>query len=184
MRGVCPFAMSRQKAASEAAQKVRQNDEDNHAQGKDQSQSPTSPTPLCSAGFGFSDSKCPLGFGSYGKGLLTSFNSLPQMPLAVLARHESSSARLVSVKGVIFDVSSDGEFSVDGKHAHLPGHDASRFFAIANSKLGDTTDPLADLDAGLEGLTYEDHKRLESRFMRVAKEHGAVAILADKDHKR
>lgn len=121
------------------------------------------------------------------------------MPLVALAAHcsskegalEGQAVRLVSVKGVVFDVSQDAEFQIGvGKLAALAGHDASRFIALAGGaeegavivKGGTGRDGL--VDAGLEGLRYEEHQRLESYFVEMARARRAVAVLADPDHVR
>lgn len=144
------------------------------------------------------------------------------MPLKVLAEHQSNEVRLVSIKGVVFDVSRDEAFRLhgtsggSGRLARLAGHDASRF--LANLRISgecsinapvarggtelerviddgdnsgdivtnndDTDGDDREFDVGLEGLTYEEHQRLESYFVRMAEERRAVAVLADDDHTR
>lgn len=158
---------------------------------------------------------CPLGFGSrtLNRSSSSSFDHLPRMPLVVLRGHQSSQVRLVSIKGVVFDVSDDKAFhsSGGGQLSRLPGHDASRFLAkltlpaIAGDDgvsvpTGARADAISsesdygssdgnfhrddDLDTGLEGLRYEDHQRLESYFERMAEGRRAVAVLTDEDHVR
>lgn len=161
--------------------------------------------PVTSFGDG---STCPLGFGG-GKNnrklSATSFSNggLPRMPLAVLAAHHSSSSsgasadvRLVAIKGVVFDVSEDDAYRAGGALARLPGHDASRLIAVSGSEgvvvvgsggaaVNNSSIACGDLlDAGLEGLRYEDHQRLETYFVEIARARRAVAVLADEDHVR
>lgn len=128
------------------------------------------------------------------------------MPLSVLAGHHEGGAsagmRLVSVKGVVFDVSGDVAFAKGGKLSRLPGHDASRLIALSaitegslrgegdgegeggEGETGEVVDVGDDLDAGLEGLRYEEHQRLETYFVEMARGRRAVAVLADTDHLR
>lgn len=106
------------------------------------------------------------------------------MPSAVLSGHTGGKVRLVSLKGVIFDVSADREFSAGGWLSQLPGHDASRFLALSRPGQTATSDNEGVFDAGLAGLTFEDHKRLESYFVRMIELHSAVAVLSDEDHIR
>lgn len=163
---------------------------------------------------GSSGATCPLGFGGDGSRNKTptaaslSSRGLPRMPLAVLAAHHdphptrepASVVRLVSVKGVVFDVSDDEAFRSGGALARLPGHDVSRFVAVAVSCRaepgevagrgddGDGDDEVQDhcfdLDRGLEGLRYEEHRRLESYYVEMAQGRRAVAVLADEDYER
>ena len=123
------------------------------------------------------------------------------MPLSVLAGHHegeaSAGVRLVSVKGVVFDVSGDVAFAEGGKLSRLPGHDASRLIALSaiteESLRGDgegegegrgAVGVGDELDAGLAGLRYEEHQRLETYFVEMARGRRAVAVLADADHVR
>lgn len=135
---------------------------------------------------------CPLGFGS-SKCKTPSTESLyrsglPQMPLAVLAAHleRDENVRLVSIKGVIFDVSEDVEFKSGGALAQLPGHDASRFIASSVREVAadHESDGLLNLNAGLEGLTYQDHQRLETYYVKMLQARRAVAVLAEEDYVR
>ncbi|CAM9714020.1 unnamed protein product [Ectocarpus sp. 4 AP-2014] len=127
---------------------------------------------------------CPLGFGGgadgTGRPTAASFakSGLPRMPLAVLAGHPT----LVSVKGIVFDVSGDETYNHEGALAGCAGHDASRVIgASAGDRLGNG-DGGGKLDAGLEGLRYEEHQRLEAYFVELARSRRAVAVLADEDH--
>ncbi|CAN0488059.1 unnamed protein product [Ectocarpus sp. 12 AP-2014] len=127
---------------------------------------------------------CPLGFGGgandTGRPTAASFakRGLPRMPLAVLAGHPT----LVSVKGIVFDVSDDEAYNHEGALAGCAGHDASRVIAAsAGGRLGNG-DGGGKLDAGLEGLRYEEHQRLEAYFVELARSRRAVAVLADEDH--
>lgn len=112
------------------------------------------------------------------------------MSLGVLAGHRKGgvgNVALVSVKGVVFNVSKDTAFQAGGALARAPGHDASRLIAVAGADAahgGEGGDD-GDLDAGLGGLRYEDHQRLESFFVQMLQAgHTAVAVLADEDHER
>lgn len=135
---------------------------------------------------------CPLGFGSSrGKTpstLSLGRSGLPRMSLAVLAAHleRDEKVRLVSIKGVIFDVSEDVNFKSGGPLARLPGHDASRFIAssVREVSADHESDGLLNLDAGLEGLTYQDHQRLETYYVRMLQARRAVAVLAEEDYVR
>lgn len=165
---------------------------------------------------------CPLGFGSGNRSSrnkslsLLAFDRLPRIPLDVLAGHSSSEVRLVSIKGVVFDVSRDEAFQsqdgatgtgTGGSLAHLAGHDASRYLATfhindvktreaATSATVDAVDGSrqkgvncggiggSGFDVGLEGLSYEEHWRLESHFVRMVEMFRAVAVLEDDDHTR
>ena len=154
--------------------------------------------PRCPLGFGSAAESspsstspaltCPLGFGG-GRGTNstnkrptpTSFAStgLPRMPLAVLAAHPT----LVAVKGVVFDVSDVEAYQT--RLAAWAGHDASRVIAVsggvgAGAGIGDGD----GLDAGLSGLRYEEHQRLEAYFLEMARSRSAVAVLTDEDHER
>ncbi|CAM9949281.1 unnamed protein product [Ectocarpus sp. 13 AM-2016] len=127
---------------------------------------------------------CPLGFGGgandTGRPTAASFakRGLPRMPLAVLAGHST----LVSIKGIVFDVSDDEAYNHEGALAGCAGHDASRVIAApAGGRLGNG-DGGGKLDAGLEGLRYEEHQRLEAYFVELARSRRAVAVLADEDH--
>ncbi|CAM9461000.1 unnamed protein product [Scytosiphon promiscuus] len=115
---------------------------------------------------------CPLGFGraadSRPSAATFARSGLPRMPLTVLAGH----ATLVAVKGVIFEVSPDEAL------ARLAGHDVSRLVAVSTDAGG------GDLDAGLEGLRYEEHQRLEACFLEMARAGRAVAVLTDEDYTR
>lgn len=93
------------------------------------------------------------------------------MPLAVLAGH----ATLVAVKGVIFDV------SLDEGLARWAGHDVSRLVAVSG---GAGESGGVGFDAGLEGLRYEEHQRLEARFLEMVRAVRAVAVLTDQDYAR
>lgn len=93
------------------------------------------------------------------------------MPLAVLEGH----AALVSVKGVIFGVSSNEAL------ARWAGHDVSRLVAVS---AGDGDIAGVGVDAGLEGLRYEEHQRLEACFLEMARAGRAVAVLTDEDYTR
>lgn len=123
------------------------------------------------------------------------------MPLSVLAGHHeggaSAGVRLVSVKGVVFDVSGDVAFAEGGRLSRLPGHDASRLIALSATTEGSLRGEGEsegeggggvgvgdDLDAGLAGLRYEEHQRLETYFVEMARGRRAVAVLADTDHIR
>lgn len=108
------------------------------------------------------------------------------MPLAVMAEHQGSGVRLASVKGVVFDVSNDEAFGDDGRMAQMAGHDISRIIALCGMKVGDggVDDRDADFDAGLEGLRYEEHQRLESYFVAMVQGRRAVAVLTDEDYER
>lgn len=96
------------------------------------------------------------------------------MPLAVLAGHPT----LVSVKGVVFDVSDDEAYqeAAGGALAGCAGHDASRLLALSTGGF------VGGLNEGLEGLRYEDHQRLEVYFLKVARARRAVAVLIDEDY--
>ncbi|CAM9649712.1 unnamed protein product [Pylaiella littoralis] len=119
---------------------------------------------------------CPLGFGVGTRLTAASFASsgLPRMPLAVLAGHPT----LVSVKGVVFDVSDDEAYqeAAGGALAGCAGHDASRLLALSTGGF------VGGLNEGLEGLRYEDHQRLEVYFLKVARARRAVAVLIDEDY--
>lgn len=121
------------------------------------------------------------------------------MPLSVLAGHHEGEApagvRLVSVKGVVFDVSGDIAFAKGGRLSRLPGHDASRLIALSaitegslcgeGEAEGSGAVGVGDeLDVGLTGLRYEEHRRLETYFVEMARGRRAVAVLADEDHVR
>lgn len=133
------------------------------------------------------------------------------MPLEVLAGHHrhddgmsaSAGVRLVSVKGVVFDVSGDAAFASGGRLARLAGHDASRLIALSATTEGSGSLGSMDvgegegeggggvgvrgddeLDAGLAGLRYEEHQRLETYFVDMVRGRRAVAVLADVDHVR
>lgn len=130
---------------------------------------------------------CPLGFGggtnSANKRPTTaSFanSGLPRMPLAVLAGHPT----LVSVKGVVFDVSGDEAYqeAAGGTLAAWAGHDASRLLAVSTGGCDDGDNVGGGLNEGLEGLRYEEHQRLEAYFLEVARVRRAVAVLTDEDH--
>lgn len=134
---------------------------------------------------------CPLGFGSSGSykaPTLASFvnGDLPRMPLAILAGH-ADAVRLISLKGIVFDVSEDHAFGREGALERLPGHDVSRIIAVARREVATEDQGRGgddDLDAGLEELKYEEHQRLESFFVEMANTRRAVAVLADEDYRR
>ncbi|CAM9606928.1 unnamed protein product [Choristocarpus tenellus] len=144
----------------------------------------------CPLGFSTSRGICPLGFGGDDKGALELISSLPRMPLAVLAQHggETTSARLLSIKGVVFDVSSESAFGPDGNLSHLLGHDASRFLGLGGeNNSSDSSSSSAEaqlLDTGLVGLNYDQHRRLEQWFMGLRDTCRAVAVLTDDDFER
>lgn len=125
---------------------------------------------------------CPLGFGEGASKRLTaaSFASsgLPRMPLAVLSGHPT----LVSIKGVVFDVSDDRDYqaAAGGALAAWAGHDASRLLAVSTAGGGVVGGP----NEGLGGLRYEEHQRLEACFLEVARVRRAVAVLTDEDYIR
>lgn len=171
MSGVCPFAaLKRAETMAET---------DLHL---------TATTATCPAGFGRkATATCPVGFGGRAKTACpVSFSGLPRMPLAVMAEHQGSGVRLASVKGVIFDVSSDAAFGNDGRLAQMPGHDISRVIALCGMKEedGGVADRDTNFDAGLEGLKYEDHQRLESYFVEMVQGRRAVAVLTEEDYAR
>lgn len=99
------------------------------------------------------------------------------MPLAVLAGHPA----LVSVKGVVFDVSDDEAYNHKGALAGCAGHDASRVIGASAGGTRGYGDGSGGLDAGLEGLRYEEHQRLEAYFVELARSRRAVAVLTDED---
>ncbi|CAN0403990.1 unnamed protein product [Ectocarpus fasciculatus] len=127
---------------------------------------------------------CPLGFGrgANDTGIPTAASfakrGLPRMPLAVLAGHPT----LVSVKGVVFDMSDDEAYNHEGALAGCAGHDASRVIGTSGGGRRGHGDGDGLLDAGLEGLRYEDHQRLEAFFVELARSRRAVAVLTDEDH--
>lgn len=172
MSGVCPFAaLNRAETMAET---------DHHLT--------ATTTATCPPGFGRKGTAtCPVGFGGRAKTTCAaSFSGLPRMPLAVVAEHQGSDVRLASVKGVIFDVSNDAAFGNDGRLAQMPGHDISRIIALCGMK-GDDGGFVArdaDFDAGLQGLRYEDHQRLEAYFVEMVQCGRAVAVLTDEDYAR
>lgn len=141
---------------------------------------------------------CPLGFGGRGgTGIDSSTEKrptpasfatdLPRMPVAVLAAHPT----LVAVKGVVFDVSDVEAYRTS--LAAWTGHDASRAIAVsggasagdnAGDSAGDGYGDGEELNAGLSGLRYEEHQRLEAYFVEMARSRRAVAVLTDEDHIR
>ncbi|CAM9835583.1 unnamed protein product [Ectocarpus sp. 8 AP-2014] len=127
---------------------------------------------------------CPLGFGrganDTGRPTAASFakRGLPRMPLAVLAGHPT----LVSVKGIVFNVSDDEAYNHEGALAGCAGHDASRVIGASAGGRRGYGDGGGKLDAGLEGLRYEEHQRLEAYFVELARSRRAVAVLTDEDH--
>ncbi|CAM9305401.1 unnamed protein product [Laminaria digitata] len=227
MSGACPFA-AQWRRADEATAAARAPPEtratgtgtgtdDNNSTSTSTTTTTTAAPSSCPAGFGVAAGTCPLGFGS-GTGTgnrapsAASFASrgLPRMPLSMLAGHHhheggasSAGVRLVSVKGVVFDVSGDVDFAQGGRLARLPGHDASRLIALSatakesprgegegegvgegGGEGGGGLGVGGDLDAGLAGLRYEEHQRLETYFVEMARGRRAVAVLADADHVR
>ncbi|CAM9196325.1 unnamed protein product [Hapterophycus canaliculatus] len=192
----CPFAGQwRQHSIAEAATSIasatasatatREGTDTGEAQS---SAGSTTPAQLCPLGFGDSSAStasspssqsaeavCPLGFGRGTDGRPTAASvarsGLPRMPLAVLAGHPT----LVALKGVIFDVSPVEEL------ARWAGHDASRLVAVS-AGAGDVSD--VGFDAGLEGLRYEEHQKLEACFLEMARAGRAVAVLTDRDYAR
>jgi hypothetical protein len=148
----------------------------------------------CPLGFGrpagaSASSKCPLGFGSssnapqqqqqqQGELLL-----LPTMTLAEL-REDGPGKGLVSVKGLVFDVSARAE-----EMRPLLGHDCSRFFALggggeAGSGAGGAEAAATMLDHGLEGLSYEQVVRLERVLEAFLQSFTPpVALLAEADRR-
>lgn len=150
-------------------------------------------TATCPAGFGRQQGTtpgvCPVGFGGGANTISTaSFSRLPRMPLGVLAGHQGKGVRLVSIKGVVFDVSNDAAFGLDERLAQMAGHDISRVIAVCGQTsaedAGGDIEGDADVDAGLEGLRYEEHQRLESYFVEMVQGRRAVAVLADDDYER
>ena len=149
-------------------------------------------TVVASGESSFSDghASCPLGFGSGSNftpsAVSLSRSGIPRMSLEVLAAHhkkQDMNLRLLSMKGVVFDVSEDPEFKFGGAFERLPGHDASRFVALSaqRASIGDGDDDFHSLDTGLEGLTYQDHRRLETYYLEMLRGRSVVAVLADED---
>lgn len=104
------------------------------------------------------------------------------MPLAVLAGHPT----LVAVKGVVFDISDVEPHRTRFSAGQGGGHDVSRLVAVSGrgDDPGDGSGSGEQLDEGLEGLRYEDHQRLETFFLEMARAARAVAVLTEEDHRR
>ncbi|KAG5186297.1 hypothetical protein JKP88DRAFT_214650 [Tribonema minus] len=84
--------------------------------------------------------------------------------------------RLVSVKGRIYDVTSAAAFASDKPLARIVGHEASR--VLATGVLQDE-----DLDRSLEGISFDDHRRLEKLSNEMEAAFTAVARLAAADYR-
>ncbi|CAN0260021.1 unnamed protein product, partial [Discosporangium mesarthrocarpum] len=87
---------------------------------------------------------------------------------------------LLSVKGVVFDVTSNEKFGMDGILGYLPGHDASRLLGLADEAKHTVSHTLLDTD--LSEFSYDEHRRLEARFLGMLETCPAVAVLADEDY--
>ena len=118
--------------------------------------------------------KCPLGFGAApAKG--DESGSLPSMTLVQLGRHNGripGMPTFVSVRGIILDVTGPGPFAPGGKLSGCTGHDCSRLLAV-----GDFDESL--LDRRLNGLSFDDQKRLASYEQALKHHYKAVARLAE-----
>ena len=106
-----------------------------------------------------------------------------------LAELQGAGKGLVSVKGLVFDVSARVDDMVP-----LLGHDCSRFFAVGGGGGGEPSGPVPPsatpvdpgglLDQGLKGLSYEQVVRLERVLEGFLRSFGPpVAVLAEGDRR-
>ncbi len=133
-------------------------------------------------------SKCPLGFGSSSSNAAPSsaaaFHNVATLPPLTLAGLQAAGPGdgLVSIKGLVFAVSAA---RVDDM-GPLLGHECGRFLALGGGESSAGSEEAAGgvLDAGLEGLSYDQVVRLERVMEAFAQSFGPpVARLAEADRR-